>query len=81
MIWSIYFSFSLNLNFYIINFIFNFYLFFFQIMYRAHPRIIEDEQNAYDDITDKQQKSCDYELSERVVINVSGLRFETQLKT
>ena len=50
-------------------------------MYRAHPRIIEDEQNAYDDITDKQQKSCDYELSERVVINVSGLRFETQLKT
>lgn len=58
-------------------------IFFFLIFFsRAHPRIIEDEQqNAYDDITDKQQKSCDYELSERVVINVSGLRFETQLKT
>lgn len=35
----------------------------------------------YDDIVGNQQKSCDYELSERVVINVSGLRFETQLKT
>ena len=51
-------------------------------MFRSYPRCNEDEQqNAYDTITDKQQKSCDYELSERIVINVSGLRFETQLKT
>ncbi len=63
---------------------FNHHLYFIHFYFklcRAHPRIIEDEQNVYDDITDKQQKSCDYELSERVVINVSGLRFETQLKT
>ena len=46
-----------------------------------HPRIADDEQNTYEDITGNQQKSCDYELTERIVINVSGLRFETQLKT
>jgi potassium voltage-gated channel Shaker-related subfamily A protein len=48
----------------------------------GHQRCNEDEQqNAYDTITDKQQQKCDYELSERIVINVSGLKFETQLKT
>jgi len=50
-------------------------------MILSFPRNYEDEQNAYDDITNNQQKSCDYELSERIVINVSGLRFETQLRT
>lgn len=50
-------------------------------MLRSYPRNYDDEQNGYDDITNNQQKACDYELSERVVINVSGLRFETQLKT
>jgi hypothetical protein len=48
---------------------------------RLHPRIADDEQNTYEDITGNQQKSNDYELTERIVINVSGLRFETQLKT
>ncbi len=43
--------------------------------------MIDDEQNAYDDITGNQQSACDYELTQRIVINVSGLRFETQLKT
>lgn len=47
----------------------------------SYPRNYDDEQNGYDDITNNQQKACDYELSERIVINVSGLRFETQLKT
>ncbi len=47
---------------------------------RSYPRY-EDEQNGYNDITANQQKACDYDLSERIVINVSGLRFETQLKT
>ena len=46
---------------------------------RAHPRI--QDEDVYDDIVGNQQKSADYELSERIVINVSGLRFETQLRT
>jgi len=36
---------------------------------------------VYDNIIINQQKYCDYELTERIVINVSGLRFETQIKT
>lgn len=46
---------------------------------RAHPRI--QDEDVYDDIIGNQDKGADYELSERVVINISGLRFETQLRT
>jgi potassium voltage-gated channel Shaker-related subfamily A member 1 len=46
---------------------------------RNHGR--NDEPYFYDDIVINQQKYCDYELTERIVINVSGLRFETQQKT
>ena len=59
---------------------FFFFLITFELL-RSYPRAYDDEQNGYDDITNNQQKGCDYELSERVVINVSGLKFETQLKT
>ncbi|RNA38449.1 hypothetical protein BpHYR1_047556 [Brachionus plicatilis] len=47
---------------------------------RAHHRACEEDQNVYDEINGN-QKGCDYGLSERIIINVSGLRFETQLKT
>ena len=65
------------------NWIFEFFfkINFIFLSFRSYPRNYDDEQNGYDDITNNQQKACDYELSERIVINVSGLRFETQLKT
>ncbi len=46
---------------------------------RSFPKLA-DEDNAIPEDT-QGMASSDYECSERVVINVSGLRFETQLKT
>ena len=46
---------------------------------RSYPKLTEDDHvHANDGMG---QQGIDYECCERVVINVSGLRFETQLKT
>ena len=47
---------------------------------RSFPKLADAEDNANPEDTQVMGNS-DYECSERVVINVSGLRFETQLKT
>ena len=45
---------------------------------RSFPKLTDDDSVNHEDVT---AVGSDYECSERVVINVSGLRFETQLKT
>ena len=47
---------------------------------RSFPKLADAEDNTNPEDTQVMGNS-DYECSERVVINVSGLRFETQLKT
>lgn len=47
--------------------------------FRAFSRPIEDELNLEEQL--EAAKHPDYESTERVVINVSGLKFETQLQT
>ena len=47
--------------------------------FRAFSRPIEDELNQEEQL--EAAKHPDYESTERVVINVSGLKFETQLQT
>lgn len=46
---------------------------------RSFPKLTEDDHLRPND--GMGQQSTDYETCERVVINISGLRFETQLKT
>ena len=48
---------------------------------RSFPKITEEDTTDLDDGPGSVAGPDQYECSERVVINVSGLRFETQLKT
>ena len=48
---------------------------------RSLPKLAEEDQNGNPGDDNQGGASGDFECSERVVINVSGLRFETQLKT
>ncbi|CAH1786353.1 unnamed protein product [Owenia fusiformis] len=45
---------------------------------RSFPRLMDDHETV---VEDRHVTQGDFECSERVIINVSGLRFETQLKT
>ena len=51
------------------------------IILREDTKSIDDEENSIHDLKGNEQNERGNEINQRIVINVSGLRFETQLKT